>query len=198
MRSGSTSHGGSSLNDPWPRSAGWVAEGEPVTLPVWNGPLGVPTRATTVPGMVEIVPAAESHVAEVGRLFDLYRQFYECPADLSLAVAYIEERIAGGESRIWVALDGNHGIGFVQCYETFCSVQAVKRWILYDLYVEIDHRNVGLGARLMDTARDAAVAAGARRIDLETASSNAPGQHLYEKLGYRRVVDGFSTYSLSL
>ncbi len=148
--------------------------------------------------MVEIVPATETHVAEVGRLFDLYRQFYECPPDLDLAVEYIGDRIANQESRIWVALDGEHAVGFVQCYETFCSVQAVKRWILYDLYVEAGLRNTGLGAELMKTARDAAIAAGARRIDLETAHSNAPGQHLYEKQGYEKVLEDFFTYSLQL
>ena len=45
--------------------------------------------------------------------------------------------------------------------------------------------------------RDAAIADGAKRIDLETAHDNAPGQHLYEKLGYERL-EGFFTYSLGL
>ena len=49
----------------------------------------------------------------------------------------------------------------------------------------------------MDAARDAAIADGAKRVDLETAHDNAPGQHLYEKLGYERV-EGFFTYSLEL
>lgn len=147
--------------------------------------------------MIEIVRARPEHVGEVGRLFDLYRQFYECPPDLDVAVAYIGDRIANDESFVWVALDGATARGFVQCYATFCSVEAIPRWILYDLFVEADHRDGGLGARLMNTARDAAMAAGAKRIDLETAHDNAPGQHLYEKLGYVRVP-GFFTYSLAL
>ena len=39
---------------------------------------------------------------------------------------------------------------------------------------------------------------GASRIDLMTAFSNKPGQHLYEKLGYRRVLEDFYTYSLQV
>ena len=39
---------------------------------------------------------------------------------------------------------------------------------------------------------------GASRIDLMTAFSNKPGQHLYEKLGYNKVLEDFYTYSLRL
>lgn len=85
----------------------------------------------------------------------------------------------------------------VQCYPTFCSVQAVKRWILYDLYVDADVRGTGLGERLMGVAHDAARADGAKRVDLETARDNVAGQSLYEKLGYKRDEHFFS-YSLRL
>ena len=80
--------------------------------------------------MTEIVRATEDHLDEVARLFDLYRQFYECPPDLGLARSYIADRMAADESLIWIALDGDRGRGMVQCYPTFCSVQAVRRWIL--------------------------------------------------------------------
>lgn len=146
----------------------------------------------------EIVRADGSHVAEVGRLFDLYRQFYECQPDISLATEYISDRIANDESIIWVAMDGATAAGFVQCYRSFCSVEAVKIHILYDLYVEADQRNTGLGARLMNQARDAAVADGAKRIDLLTQFSNRAGQHLYEKLGYTIANADFHAYSLAL
>lgn len=147
--------------------------------------------------MTEIVPAEETHLDEVARLFDLYRQFYECPPDFELARSYIAERMAARESLIWIALDDGRGRGIVQCYPTFCSVQAVKRWILYDLYVDADARGIGLGERLMQVAHDAARADGAKRIDLETAHDNVIGQSLYEKLGYRRD-DHFYSYSLQL
>lgn len=147
--------------------------------------------------MTEIVPATEDHLDEVARLFDLYRQFYECPPDLGLARSYLADRLAAGDSRIWIGLDGERGRGMVQCYPTFCSVQAVKRWILYDLYVEVDVRGTGLGERLMHVAHEAARADGAKRVDLETAHDNLVGQSLYEKLGYRRDEHFFS-YSLQL
>ena len=147
--------------------------------------------------MTEIVRATDDHLDEVARLFDLYRQFYECPPDLGLARSYIADRMAADESMIWIALDGDRGLGMVQCYRTFCSVQAVKRWILYDLYVEADTRGTGLGERLMGVAHEAARADGAKRVDLETAHDNVVGQGLYEKLGYKRDEHFFS-YSLQL
>lgn len=147
---------------------------------------------------LSIVRANRSHSSEVGRLFDLYRQFYASPPDLELATDYISERIANDESIIWVAMDGDIAEGFVQCYASFCSVQAVRIHILYDLYVDVDRRNTGLGARLMNQARDHAVAAGAKRIDLLTQHSNNAGQHLYEKLGYEIANADFHAYSLGL
>lgn len=147
--------------------------------------------------MIEIVPATTEQLDELARLFDLYRQFYECEPNLELARSYIGDRLAAGESHIWIALDGDHGRGFVQCYPTFCSVQAVKRWVLYDLYVDADVRGTGLGEWLMNTARAAATTDGAKRIDLETAHDNVIGQSLYEKLGYRRDQQ-FYSYSLQL
>lgn len=147
--------------------------------------------------MTEIVRATEDHLDEVARLFDLYRQFYECPPDLGVARSYIADRMAADESLIWIALDGDRGRGMVQCYPTFCSVQAVKRWILYDLYVDADVRGTGLGERLMGVAHEAARADGAKRVDLETAHDNVVGQGLYEKLGYKRD-EHFYSYSRRL
>ena len=34
---------------------------------------------------MEIVRADRTHISEVARLFDLYRQFYECDANINLA-----------------------------------------------------------------------------------------------------------------
>ena len=39
---------------------------------------------------------------------------------------------------------------------------------------------------------------GASRIDLLTAFDNKNAQRLYEKLGYKRVLEDFHTYSLEL
>lgn len=147
---------------------------------------------------MEIVKAGPEHIVEVSRLFDLYRQFYECEPDLGLATKFITERIEREESDIFVALDGNAASGFVQLYPSFCSVEAIKIYILYDLYVDADQRKSGIGERLMNRATEWARENGAARLDLLTAHSNLAGQHLYERLGYKKVNEDFYAYSLDV
>jgi ribosomal protein S18 acetylase RimI-like enzyme len=147
---------------------------------------------------MKILRAAKEHVLEIAKLFDLYRQFYECEPDIELAKLYISERIQNEESAIFLADDNGKIKGFVQMYPSFCSVDAIKIYILYDLYVVPNSRNSGVGALLMNRAAEHAKEQGASRIDLMTAFGNKPGQHLYEKLGYRRVLEDFYTYSLQV
>ena len=134
----------------------------------------------------------------VARLFDLYRQFYECEADLNTASNFIEQRMTLGESTIFLASsDEGEGLGFVQLYPSFCSVDAVKIQILYDLYVDANARQQGVGRKLMNHATEFAKQSGAARLDLLTAKHNFNGQALYESLGYEKTLEDFFAYSLS-
>ncbi|MGI9200242.1 MAG: GNAT family N-acetyltransferase [Woeseiaceae bacterium] len=145
---------------------------------------------------MDIVKASQKHVAEVARLFDLYRQFYECEPDIELATRFIRERIENDEADIFVAMDGDKALGFTQLYPSFCSIDAAKIYILYDLYVDADSRNAGVGAKIMNRATQWARENGAARLDLLTEINNLPGQHLYEKLGYKRTNENLFAYSL--
>ena len=147
---------------------------------------------------MDIVKAGREHIAEVSRLFDLYRRFYECEPDLDLATKFITDRIERGESDIFLAIDDNRASGFVQLYPSFCSVEAIRIYILYDLYVDADKRKSGLGEELMNKATAWAQENWAARLDLLTAHSNIAGQHLYEKLGYKKVNEDFYAYSLDV
>ncbi len=147
---------------------------------------------------MEIVKAKPEHVSEVSRLFDLYRQFYECEPDLALATRFISERIEREESDIFVAVEGDTAGGFVQLYPSFCSVDAVKIYILYDLYVDAGSRKLGIGEKLMNAATEWARNNGAARLDLLTENNNLAGQHLYEKLGYEKTNADFYAYSLQV
>ena len=147
---------------------------------------------------MEIIKANREHITEVSRLFDLYRQVYECEPDLALATRFISERIERDESDIFVAVDGDKASGFVQLYSSFCSVDAVKIYILYDLYVDANKRKLGLGEKLMNVATEWARSNGAARLDLLTAHDNLIGQKLYEKLGYKRDLEDFYAYTLDV
>jgi ribosomal protein S18 acetylase RimI-like enzyme len=130
-------------------------------------------------------------------LFDAYRRFYEQPGDVALASAYLHARLERGESVILVAVGDGALLGFCQLYPTWCSVAAAPIFVLYDLFVDDGVRRGGVGRALMRAAQAFGREAGAVRLDLSTARTNAPGQALYESLGWQRD-DVYLTYSLSL
>jgi ribosomal protein S18 acetylase RimI-like enzyme len=130
-------------------------------------------------------------------LFDAYRRFYEQPGDVALASAYLHARLERGESVILVAEGDGALLGFCQLYPTWCSVAAAPIFVLYDLFVDDGVRRGGVGRALMRAAQAFGRAAGAVRLDLSTARSNARAQALYESLGWQRD-DVYLTYSLSL
>lgn len=123
----------------------------------------------------------------VAALFDAYRQFYEMPADLPLARRYLGERFERRESVILVAEDARGTlVGFTQLYPAFCSVAADRTFVLYDLFVTPSARGTGAGRALMEAAEAHARAAGAARLELQTAKTNRIGQSLYESCGWKR------------
>jgi ribosomal protein S18 acetylase RimI-like enzyme len=144
---------------------------------------------------MRIVRATAGHIDQVAVLFDRYRQFYDCAPDIKTANCFITDRITSGESIIFLAED-EAALGFVQMYPSFCSVDAIRILILYDLYVDELARGKGIGEALMNRASEYAHSSGIKRIDLQTAKDNSRAQALYKKLGYRRENDDFLTYSL--
>ena len=146
----------------------------------------------------KIVRASLKDINNVGNLFDLYRQFYSYKSDINSSTNYIEERIKNDESIIFIAIDENNtGLGFVQLYETFGSLDLGKIIILYDLYVKKEFRKNNIGKKLMLKSHDYAKNDQAKRIQLSTATDNIIGQSLYESLGYVKDVN-FYTYDFEV
>ena len=144
---------------------------------------------------VTVRQARLADLDDIAPLFDAYRQFYQQPADLALATAFIGERMREGESTVLLAEDANgQAVGFCQLYPSFCSVAAAPIHVLYDLFVAKDARSSGTGRALMQAAQDFAEAAGSARMDLTTARSNSRAQALYESCGWQRD-EVFLTYN---
>ncbi|MFJ4194436.1 GNAT family N-acetyltransferase [Pseudomonas sp. NPDC089534] len=142
--------------------------------------------------------ADASHLDAVAALFDAYRGFYGQPSDLTQSRAFIAERLAVGESAIFIAQDADgQALGFVQLYPSFSSIDAHRTWLLSDLFTTPAARGRGAGRLLMNTARDFAVQSGAKGLVLETATDNFTAQGLYESLGWVRDT-GYFTYTLDL
>ena len=144
----------------------------------------------------------ERDVDLIAPLFDLYRQFYDKPADPRLAVAFIRDRLQADECVIFLAETGGEGsreaLGFVQLYPSFSSLVACRVWVLNDLFVIATARGHGVGRALMEAARQHAVQTGAKRLTLETTDENQTAWALYEGLGYVRRKGSVRFYELEL
>lgn len=148
--------------------------------------------------MITVRPAQLADVGIVAPLFDAYRQFYGKPSDPDLAARFLTERLANGESVVYVAetRDGE-AVGFTQLYPTFSSVSAGRIYILNDLFVAPAARRANVGRGLLHAAREFARGKGALRLALSTAQSNEKAQMLYESEGWVRD-DQYYHYSLTL
>jgi GNAT superfamily N-acetyltransferase len=119
-------------------------------------------------------------------LFDGYRQFYQQPADLVGAQAFLQQRLEQQESVVFVAEDDAGLLGFTQLFPSFSSVSMQRLWILNDLFVADHARKQGVAKALLNEARDWAEATGSKGIILETDWDNTQAQALYQQLGYEQ------------
>ena len=141
--------------------------------------------------------ARQDDLDNLAVLFDLYRQFYECPSDPDAAKSWLQHNMEAQRSIIFTADTGSELLGLTQLYPALCSVDLVEYYVLYDLYVLEDARRQGVARALMNAASHWAREQGAARLDLETARDNAVGQALYRDLGYT-LDEKFLKFSLDL
>lgn len=135
---------------------------------------------------MEILQARIEHVAVIAPLFDAYRQYYGQDADLEGAKKFLSERIQQNESVIFVAFKDGQALGFMQLYPAFSSVSMKRQWILNDLFVKADARNLGVGKTILQTAQEFIMKLGHKGLLLETTPDNTKAQKLYESLGWKR------------
>ncbi|MBV7529805.1 N-acetyltransferase [Chitinophaga sp. sic0106] len=146
---------------------------------------------------MEIIQASTLHLNEVAVLFDTYRSFYKAAPDFEGALKFISERMEKGESRIYVALESDEIIGFMQLYPIFTSLGMKRAWVLNDLFVLEAHRGKGAGGMLVDAARQLAIDTEAGYVALQTEVTNETAQRLYEEKGFKKDTD-FYYYYLSV
>ena len=148
--------------------------------------------------MITIRQAQLADANTVAPLFDAYRQFYGKPADPDTAARFVTERLAKGESTIFLAAGATgDAVGFVQLYPTFSSVSAARTYILNDLFVAPEARGNAVARQLIDAAAAFAREQGALRLTLSTAKTNEAAQALYESGGWIRDEQYYG-YSLAL
>ena len=146
---------------------------------------------------LKILRANKSHIESVSILFDMYRQFYKYQKDLNNSKNYIYKRIVNNESIIFIGIENENIIAFVQLYEAFDSLNLNKKLVLYDLYVLEKYRKLGIGRKLMNKSKDFAINNNFLRIELSTSIDNYSAQKLYESLDYIRDKE-YCDYGLEI
>src|SRR5438309_8631421 len=143
---------------------------------------------------VRTVRAELSDVDRVVPLFDAYRRFYRQGSDTEGARAFLADRLARGESVIFLALLDGAAAGFTQLYPSFSSVSMRRLWILNDLFVRSDVRRGGVGRALLERGRQHAIETAAKGLILSTGVTNKAAQTLYESCGWQRDDEFFQYY----
>jgi GNAT superfamily N-acetyltransferase len=148
---------------------------------------------------VTTIRAGLEHLDVLTGLFDAYRQFYGQEPDLPGAKRFLEARLRGRDSVVFLAFrddTARTGVGFVQLYPSFSSVGMKPIWILNDLFVAPQTRRAGVARSLLEAACELAHSTGAARLRLSTAKDNEAATALYLASGYRMV--NFDQYELAV
>ena len=117
-------------------------------------------------------------------LFDAYRSFYGREGDLEGARRFVGDRLAGGETRFFVAVADARLCAFVHLLPAFDTLAMRPMWILEDLFVEPAARRGGIGGALLVYAEAFARLSGAARLTVSTAHTNHAAQRLYARHGW--------------
>jgi GNAT superfamily N-acetyltransferase len=141
--------------------------------------------------MIAVTPATLADLDDVATLFCAYLEFYGVRRDPADAREFLGARMRAGESLVLLGrtADGR-AAGFAQVYFTFSSLSLARVWTFNDLYVEPAARGSGLGRALVRDVCRRAAAAGALRVEGETAIDNHTAQALYAAEGFE-VDEGF-------
>jgi ribosomal protein S18 acetylase RimI-like enzyme len=152
----------------------------------------MPSLSSPIESEVRIRRAARSDVPKLAPVFEQYRAFYGAAPSAEDAARFIDERLARGESALFVAMQGEHPpevVGFVQLYPSFSSLAMRSTAILNDLFVVPNRRRMGIARRLMATALEHARSCGASSVELATHHTNASAQALYREFGFREDTE---------
>jgi len=133
---------------------------------------------------MEIINARIDDLDSLAEMFDLYRQFYRQPANITGAKSFLRDRMNGNESIIFISKEKEIYTGFVQCYPIFSSVSIKRMWLLNDLFVREEFRGKGISKLLIDRCKQLAKETGAKGLMLETDKTNHIGNKLYPKEGF--------------
>lgn len=124
---------------------------------------------------------ADAH--DVARLLhDFNTEFGEETPGVAVLAERVADFIEKGEAVFLLAGDGPDGIAQMRYFRSLWSGGLDA--YLEELYVIPDLRGGGIGRALLESAMEAARAAGATRMDLNTGETDTAARALYEGAGF--------------
>jgi GNAT superfamily N-acetyltransferase len=143
----------------------------------------VPVRVTAL-----TEPAAEQLVG-VAEVFDQYRRHYGQPVVAGQTLAWLSDHTRHRQLSVFVAHVGEDLAGLATTVALPASLRLRCSWQLRDLYVVPGARRRGVARALVGAVRQAAAAAGAIRLSVQTEPSNIATLQLYRTSGFVPVED---------
>ena len=102
---------------------------------------------------------------------------------------FLADLASSGHSFLFVAESGGRVVGFIsgELREGSLTFRQ-KTWAsVDDVFVEQDHRNLGIGRTLLEGVEAWAKERRADGVSLQVAAANERGRKFYEELGFREV-----------
>jgi GNAT superfamily N-acetyltransferase len=140
----------------------------------------IPVRVTAL-----TEPAAEQLVG-VAELFDQYRRHYGQPVVAGQTLAWLSNHTSHRQLSVFVGHVGEDLAGLATTMALPASLRLGCSWQLRDLYVVPGARRRGVARALVGAVRQAATAAGAIRLSVQTEPSNIAALQLYRTSGFVR------------
>jgi GNAT superfamily N-acetyltransferase len=137
------------------------------------------------PASFRVTRATAEDVAPILPLFDAYRAFFAGRTD-DTSQRFLQERLAGEESVVFVAWIEAEAAGFIQLYPLWSSWYCRRIWFLSDLYVSEAARGRGIGGALVQRVIAHANETEAASVMVELPRREPHLAEFYAKLGFAR------------
>ncbi len=102
---------------------------------------------------------------------------------------FLADLAGSGHSFLFVAVIGDQTVGFIsgELREGSPTFRPRTWASVDDVFVEPDHRNLGVGRALLESVKTWAQDRGADGVSLQVAAANERGRKFYEELGFREI-----------
>jgi ribosomal protein S18 acetylase RimI-like enzyme len=147
-----------------------------------------------------IRPAKSEDMPAVGRLgallirehhdFDPQRFIAPMPGVEKGYGSYLDTQLGAPNVVVLVAERDGKVIGYTYSGVEGTDYMALRgpAGAMYDIVVDPDHRQQGVGRMLVDATLEALKSKGVPRVVLSTAEKNAGAQRLFDRAGFRRTM----------